>query len=67
METGSFWSWHVWVTAATPHELKCNWMEKEVIHSSPRDDPMEVEEFSLDDVRGLVHTTWKVTIPPSAQ
>ena len=39
-------------------------VEKEVIHSSPRGDHMEVREFCLDDVRGPVHTTWKVTIPP---
>ena len=37
---------------------------KKVIHSSPKSDPMEVREFCLDDVRGLVHTTQKVTIPP---
>ena len=39
-------------------------VEKEVIHSSPKSDPVEVKEFSLDDVRGPVCTTWKVTIPP---
>ena len=32
--------------------------------SSPAGDPMEVWRFCLDDVRGLVHTTQKVTIPP---
>ena len=37
---------------------------KEVIHSSPRGDPMEVRKFCLNDVQGLVHTTWKVTIHP---
>ena len=37
---------------------------KEVIHSSPKGDPMEVREFCLDDVRGPVHITWTVTIPP---
>ena len=39
-------------------------VEKEIIHSSPRGDPMEVREFCLNDVRGPVCTTWKVTIPP---
>ena len=39
-------------------------VEKEVIHSSLRGDPMEVREFCLDDVRGPVCTTQKVTIPP---
>ena len=39
-------------------------MEKEVSHSSPKDDPMEVRKFCLIDVRGPVHTTWKVTILP---
>ena len=39
-------------------------VEKEVIHSSPRIDTMEVKEFCLDDVQGPIHTTWKVTIPP---
>ena len=42
-------------------------VEKEVIHSSPTGDPMDVREFCLDDVRGPVHTTQKVTIPHSAQ
>ena len=31
-------------------------------HSSPRGDTVEVQKFSLDDVKGLVHTTQKVTI-----
>ena len=39
-------------------------MEEEVSHSSHRSDPVEVWKFSLDDVKGLVHTTQKVTIPP---
>ena len=38
-------------------------VEKEVIHSSPRDGPVDVREFCLDDVRGPVCTTQKVTIP----
>ena len=38
-------------------------VEKEVVHSSPRGDPMEVRELCLSDVRGLVHTTCRVTIP----
>ena len=39
-------------------------VEKEVIHSSLRGDTVEVKEFCLDDIRGPVHTTQKVTIPP---
>ena len=39
-------------------------MEKEVIHSSPRDDPVEVREFCLDNVRGPVCTTWNITTSP---
>ena len=39
-------------------------VEKEVSHSSPSDDPVEVRKYCLDNVRGPVHTTWKVTIPP---
>ena len=39
-------------------------LEKEVSHSSLSDDPLEVRKFCLDDVRGPVHTTQKVTIPP---
>ena len=39
-------------------------MEEEVGHSSQSGDPVEVRGFYLDDVRGPVHTTQKVTIPP---
>ena len=38
-------------------------VEEEVSLSSPESDPMEVQKFCLDDIRGLVHTTQKVTIP----
>ena len=31
--------------------------------SSQEGDPLEVWKFSLDDVKGPVHTTQKVTIP----
>ena len=41
-------------------------VEKEVIHSSPRAGTVEVKEFCPDNVRGPVHTTRKVTIPPLA-
>ena len=38
---------------------------KEVVgHSSPKGEPIEVRKFCLDDVRGPVCTTQKVTIPP---
>ena len=36
----------------------------ELSHSSPESDPVEVQKFCLDDVRGPVHTTQKVTILP---
>ena len=39
-------------------------VEKEVIHSSPRVDTVEVKEFHLDNVQGPVCTTLRVTIPP---
>ena len=39
-------------------------VEKEVSHSSLRDDPMEVRKFCLNDVTGPVCTMQKVTIPP---
>ena len=38
--------------------------EEEVSHSSPGSDPVEVQKFSLDDVRGPVCATQKVPIPP---
>ena len=37
--------------------------EEEVSHFSPGSDPAEVWKFSLDDIRGPVCTTQKVTIP----
>ena len=40
-----------------------NRVEEEAKHSSQEGNPMEVQRFCLDDVRGLVHTTQKVTIP----
>ena len=39
-------------------------MEKEVSHSSLSDNPMEMRKFCLNDIRGPVWTTQKVTIPP---
>ena len=39
-------------------------VEKEVVHSSPRVDTLEVKELCLDDVWGFICTAWKVTIPP---
>ena len=38
--------------------------EEEVSHSSPGSDPVEVQRFSLDDVRGPVYTTQMITILP---
>ena len=38
-------------------------MEEEVSHFFPESDPVEVWKFCLDDVRGPVCTTQKVTIP----
>ena len=59
-----FGSCHIWVTAATPHKLKWNWVEKDVSHSSPRGDPWRSGNFCLSDVRGLVYITQKIIIPP---
>ena len=39
-------------------------MEEEVSHSSPESDPMEVQKFHFDDIRGPIRTTQKVTILP---
>ena len=48
-----------------PHtSLNITRVEREVVHYSPRGDPMEVKAFCLDNVRGPVCTTCKVTIPP---
>ena len=41
-----------------------NRVEEEAKCSSQEGDPMEVWRFCLDDVRGLVYTTQKVTILP---
>ena len=41
-----------------------NRVEEEAKCSSQEGDPMEVQRFCLDDVRGLVCTTQKATIPP---
>ena len=41
-----------------------NTVVEEVKHSSQEGDPMEVQRFCLDDVRGLFHTTWKATMLP---
>ena len=37
-------------------------VQDEVSHSSPESDPVEVQKFHHDDIRGPVHTTQKVTI-----
>ena len=37
-------------------------VKEEVSQSSPKSDPMEVQKFCLDDIRGPVCTTQKVTI-----
>ena len=39
-------------------------MEEEISHSPIRSNPVEVWKFSLDDIKGLVCTTQKVTILP---
>ena len=39
-------------------------VEKEVAHSSPRVDTVEVKGFCLNDVWGPICNIWKVTIPP---
>ena len=50
-------------------QLSCRGSDKREIGErakfSPKSsDPVEVQKFQLDDVKGLVHTTQKVTIPP---
>ena len=52
------------VAAATYTSSNKTRVEKEVGHLSLRDDPVEVRKFCLNDVRGPVPTTQKVTIPP---
>ena len=63
METCSFWSFHVWVTAATPAQaqMKLGWKKK--CHPSQKHYPVEERKFCLNDIKGPVHTTQKVTIP----
>ena len=39
-------------------------MTKGITSSSQQDDTVEVQKFQLNDVKGLVHTTQKVTIHP---
>ena len=47
------------------HSCSCkNSMGEEAKHSSKKSDPVEVQKFSLDDVKGPVHTMQKVTITP---
>ena len=41
-----------------------NSLGKGAKHSSQKGEPVEVWKFSLDDIKGLVCTTQKVTIPP---
>ena len=39
-------------------------VEEEVSHPSQSSGPVEVRKFCFNDIRGLVCTTWNVTIPP---
>ena len=66
MATGSFWSSHVGVTATLPRQTSSDKdrMGEGAKHSSQKANPVEVWKFSLDDIKGLVHTTQKVTILP---
>ena len=58
--TGSLWGSHVRVTAAIRSSSEKLKME----NSSGESDPVEVQKYQLDGVKGAVHTTQKVTIPP---
>ena len=49
------------LTHTSSHKTK---MAEGVGQSSQNGDPMEVRKFCLSDIRGPVHTTQKVTIPP---
>ena len=60
---------HFWAVMSGLLQLSCinsskTEKEEEVSHPSPGSDPMEVQKFSLYDVKGPVCTTQKVTIPP---
>ena len=64
METGSLWGSHVGV-AALSHSGSGKSEMKEAANCSPqKSDSVDVQKFWLDDVKCLVHTTQKVTIPP---
>ena len=64
METGSLQSCHVWIAAALPYKLKWNGEGGKGKLFLPWSDPLEVHKFSLDDIKGPVCTTQKVTILP---
>ena len=58
--TGSFWSSYV-----SSLQLSRSSSEKLAKHNlSGESDPVEVRRHQLDGVKGAVHTTQKVTIPP---
>ena len=64
MEACSLLGCDVWIAAALPYQLKQNRDGRRGKSFLPRSDPMEVQKFCLDDVRGPVHTIQKVAILP---
>ena len=64
VETGSLQSCHVSVTSAKLHKLRQIQNGRRSRTFLSKGYPIKVRKFSLDDVRGPVCTTTKVTIPP---
>ena len=67
--TMMWWQAHFGAVMSGLLQLSCassdkNRVQEETKCSSQEDDPMEVQRFCLDDIRGLVHTTQKVTMLP---
>ena len=54
-----FWSLQLICTSSDKTK-----MGEGIGHPSTKSDPMEVRKFCLNDIKGPVHTIWKVTIPP---
>ena len=66
MVTGSFWSSHVRIAATIPWQPRQEQGRRGAKCSSQEGGPVEVQKFSPDDVKGLVHTTQKVNVCASS-
>ena len=64
METGSLWGSHVRSLQLSHSGSDESKMREGANYSPQKSDSVEVQKFQLDDVKGLVCTTQKVTIPP---